>query len=172
MEKVVTKRTLVLFISIVLIATSSQAENSQEPDTQKIDGYMKKAGQFYEMGKYAEAIAYYRKAADGGNAWGQNNLAWILATFKHSEFRNGELAVCYALKAVEQEPKNAAFVQTLAAAYARNNEFDKAVETQRRVLTLLQDEHTVSKELRELLQKDHKEKLTLYQNQNAYIDEN
>ena len=163
--------TSVLIISVILAATISHAENAQKPGRQEIDGYMRKAAQLYEGENYTEAIEWYRKAADCGNAWGQNNVAWILATFKMPEHRDGKLAVFYALKAVEQEPKNAAFIRTLAAAYARNREFDKAVRTQKSVIALLQDESNLSRELREFLQNDHKEKLERYQQDKAYVDE-
>jgi len=171
MKKFLTVLTIVLMLAVIFRATVTFPENARQPSRQEIDGYMKKAAQLYDEGSYAEAITWYHKAADHGNAWGQNNLAWILATFRIPGFRDGTRAVLYALKATEQEPNNPAFVRTLAAAYARNGEFDKAVEVQNRVRVLLQKKNNLSEELREFLRQDHREKLELYQQHTAYVDE-
>jgi hypothetical protein len=59
-----------------------------------------------------------------------NNLAWDLAASPRPELRNGRQAVQLASKAVEltgqQEP---VLIGTLAAAYAEDGQFAKAVET-------------------------------------------
>ncbi|MEM7100876.1 MAG: hypothetical protein AAF541_21630 [Pseudomonadota bacterium] len=80
-----------------------------------------------------QALQWSAKAAGSGDAQAQNDYAWLLATSKYSELRNGVLAVNTALQAVAQEPI-AAYLDTLAAAYAEAGNFEKAVETQQRAI--------------------------------------
>ena len=62
-----------------------------------------------------------------------NELAWIFATAAEPAFRDGRRAVESALRACElSQWKNASSLDTLAAAYARNGEFKKAIEWQRK----------------------------------------
>lgn len=66
-----------------------------------------------------------------------NSFAWIYATYDVEEVRDPKLAVEYAIRACrltnyEHRPA----VDTLAAAYARAGEFDKAVEMQQRALQM------------------------------------
>ena len=138
---------------------------------EQADECMKQAGQAYAAEQFAEAIALYRQAADLGNVWGQNNVAWIYATFKKAQFRDGALAVTYALKATMQEPENAAFVRTRAAAYARAGEFDKASAAQQKFIELLADDHVLTDAVKADLRDDHAAKLKLYQHHEAYVDD-
>lgn len=65
-----------------------------------------------------------------------NSKAWILATSSQAGYRNAKEAVVLALKAVKI---NAGIdsLDTLAAAYAANGQFDEAVSTQKQVVHLL-----------------------------------
>ncbi|PID56694.1 hypothetical protein CSB45_10730 [candidate division KSB3 bacterium] len=157
-------------VAVLLAVMGTAALQAEELTSKDVDVLMRKASEAYKAEQIAEAIEFYRQAADWGNAWGQNNLAWILATFRQEKFRNGSLALYYARKAADQEPKNPAFVRTLAAAYARIGDFDKAVALQKRMLELTEAVTTLSDELKETIRADHQGKLDLYQRGYAYID--
>ena len=80
--------------------------------------------------KYGEAINFYKKALklDPKFPWSANNLAWELSTCPDEKVRNGSLAIKYSKMALENTKVDIAdFYGTLAAAYAANAEYDKAV---------------------------------------------
>ena len=83
-----------------------------------------------------EALNWYRKAADQGYANAQNNAAIILLMSLNPELRNPRAALYYANKAVESYKYNVIFLRTLAEAQFVNEEFDRAVETMLRVVSL------------------------------------
>jgi tetratricopeptide (TPR) repeat protein len=57
-----------------------------------------------------------------------NWLAWLLATCEDTKYRNGSKAVEMALKSLSINESNAQ-LDTLAAAYVENKEFEKAIQT-------------------------------------------
>ena len=63
-------------------------------------------------------------------------LAWIKATSKDAQLRNGPEALQLAKRAVELAPSDADFHQVLAAAYAENRQFENAISSARRALKL------------------------------------
>ena len=68
-------------------------------------------------------------AADPTFFWSYNDLAWHMAAAEIPTERNGGVAVSYALKACELDCYQYwGVLDTLAAAYAENGQFDKAVE--------------------------------------------
>ncbi len=71
-----------------------------------------------------------------------NNQAWILATTADKRYRNGAKAIMLAQKAVELKPDVASF-DTLAAAYAAVDNFEAAIDTQKKAIQkLLQADQT------------------------------
>ena len=80
--------------------------------------------------KIATALYWFERAASVGHAGGENNAAWILATSRHDRIRNGTLALHLAQRAVAQD-ESPGTLDTLAAAYAENGDFARAVDTQR-----------------------------------------
>jgi len=95
-------------------------------------------GVIYRLkGQYDKAISDFNKAIEMNplDAEGYNNLAWLLATAKTPSFRNGKRAVALALKACElSDWRDAEYVDTLAAGYARAGDFDKAVQWEEKAL--------------------------------------
>ena len=89
--------------------------------------------------KTATALYWFERAASLGHAGGENNAAWILATSRHDRIRNGTLALHLAQRAVAQD-ESPSTLDTLAAAYAENGDFARAIDTQRRAVAALASE--------------------------------
>ena len=91
-----------------------------------------------------EALALFRKAAGPqhpATLVAMNDLAWLLATSDAATIRNGTNAVELAEAAVAgTSRKNPDFLDTLAAAYAETQQFDKAVAVEQEAITQYQTE--------------------------------
>jgi TPR repeat protein len=74
-----------------------------------------------------EAIGWLARAAPE-SARAANDYAWILATSRHAEVRDGTRALVLAQRAVA-EARSAIYLDTLAAAYAELRRFERAVAT-------------------------------------------
>jgi len=109
-----------------------------------------------------KAIGFLRKAARTGDANTNNQLAWLLATSRNAALRDGAAAVNYAQSAVAalQTP---ATLDTLAAAYAENRQFDEAIRTQTEALGMLDDDPAQAPR-----QSDYRARLSAYQRREAW----
>jgi tetratricopeptide (TPR) repeat protein len=98
-----------------------------------------RANAWVNKGQYDLALSDFNKAVemDPTDVLALNSFAWFLATCTESKYRDGKQAVKLAQKALGLE-KNAAFFDTLAAAYAEDNSFDDAVKTQEMAIKLLE----------------------------------
>lgn len=99
-----------------------------------------------------------------------NNVAWFLSTLSDNSLFNTEFAIELA-KSVVDDPEFSdrfAFVDTLAAAYAADGQFDIAVETQTRAIELLK---TSSEEDDSVLDEmeSFQERLALYLDGKPYV---
>ena len=103
------------------------------------------SAQFYNIrgiahinkGQYDQAISDYTKALEINPklAEAYNEFPWLLATAKEPRIRNGKKAVELALRACElSDWKNPNYLDTLAAAYARVDDFSNAIKWQEKAL--------------------------------------
>jgi tetratricopeptide (TPR) repeat protein len=97
-------------------------------------------------GEYESAVVDLTKVLEllPSNPQALNELAWILSTCKTGEVRDGRRSVELAQKAVEiTKSKNPQYLDTLAAAYAETGQFDLAVKTQQKAISLLTDQEEI-----------------------------
>ncbi len=91
------------------------------------------------QGKTADAVIQWREAVrlQPNRIVLLNQLAWVLATCPAESIRNGAEAVDLARRAVRlSDGRDAAILDTLAAAYAETGRFSEAVETVERAVSL------------------------------------
>lgn len=104
-----------------------------------VDAYVLRGKSHQQLGRYDLSLADYRKAIelDPLKAEFHNNLAWLLATCPDPQHRDGPQAVSAATRACELTSwKDAGFLDTLAATYARSGNFEKALEYQQQAIDL------------------------------------
>ena len=86
-----------------------------------------------------EGLAYWRQALskDPDNLQVLNDFAWVLATSHDETLRNGNVALPLAEHAVAlTSAREPALLGTLAAVYAENGRFDKAIELELQAVEL------------------------------------
>lgn len=91
------------------------------------------------LGRTGDAVASYRRAVElaPDEPAVLNSLAWLLATHAESRHRHGADAVRLALHACElTDFGDPSLLDTLAAAYAEAGQFDQAVQTITRAITM------------------------------------
>ena len=96
---------------------------------------------------YSCAIEQYELAVNSNPSSGhaRTNLAWVLATAPTPHYRNGERAVQLATEAVAVAERqgvlteNLGYLVALAAAHGETGDFDRAVQTIDRVLSLVDE---------------------------------
>ncbi|MBO6555665.1 MAG: SEL1-like repeat protein [Pseudomonadales bacterium] len=84
---------------------------------------------------FIEAAKWYGLASEQGDAIAANRLAWLLATCPIDEICDGNAALEYAGLAIKAD-RSASNLDTLAAAYARVGEFDRALSVVNEILAL------------------------------------
>ena len=101
------------------------------------------------VGQWEEAAEDYRQAIKQSPKLGRayRGAAWLMATCPEENYRNAELALQSARKAVQLDGNgDYAYLDTLAAALANAGEYEDAVATQERALQIAPD--AVMEELR------------------------
>ena len=120
------------------------------------------------LGRYGPAVVEYEQAlaVDPGLPSARNNLAWTLATCGDAAVRNGARAVALAEAANQAAGgKDAAILDTLAAAYAEAGRFADAVRTAQAALELVKGAGQ-AEPARQI-----QERLQLYQSGRPYHEE-
>ena len=100
-----------------------------------------------------------------------NNIAWLFATTDNPDLADFSQALELSQQVVAEPAyaTNYVYVDTLAAAYAANGQFENAVETQKTALELLLESHeNADSEHPEL--DNFKTRLSLFQNQQRYVE--
>ena len=82
---------------------------------------------------FIEATKWYRLVAEQGNVLAANRLAWLMAVCPVKEVCDGNVALEFAALAVQKE-RSATNLDSLAAAYARVGDFDRALQVINEVL--------------------------------------
>ncbi len=122
-------------------------------------------GFVYNMkGQYDEAILDFTAALKINPKYAEayNELGWLLATTKEPRVRNGKKAVELALRACElSDWKKPDYLDTLAAAYARVDDFDNAIKWQEKALQLFEKGEKA----------EAQERLNLYQKHRPWLSD-
>lgn len=121
--------------------------------------------------EYERAIADYDEARrlDPKNLEPWNAEAWIAATCLQTRFRDGKKAVHYATKACElTDWKDARVLDTLAAAYAEDGDFENAVKWEGKALKLLP---RATDDMGRMSEHDFRFRLDLFKAHKPYHDE-
>jgi tetratricopeptide (TPR) repeat protein len=132
-------------VALLLVARVTSAQQSESKttidDTERLMFQMVEAASNYVKNRqYAEAVRTYEQAlqmkpnpsdisASKARRWAQNNLAWLLANCTQEPVRDGARAVALAQQIVASYPRDVAYLDTLAAAYAEVGRFEDAIRT-------------------------------------------
>ena len=119
----------------------------------------------WASGDSVAAVKQYKRVLQIKPDWTTpaNSLAWILATDVNESIRNGDEAVHWARLACKGEGReNPEYLDTVAAAYAEAGNFEQAVQTAQRALSLARAGGDIS------LIKDLEYRLHLYRSGKAF----
>ncbi len=129
-----------------------------ELDPKFMPAFINRGFAYKRTKKFKLAVQDYDQALElvPASASAQNDLAWLLATCEEEDFLDGERSLELALSACRTvKYRNPEYLDTLAAAYARTGDFEKAVETVSTAIELFGEgtEHQASKQRQELYRK-------------------
>lgn len=112
-----------------------------------------------------QAAYWYQKAEDAGLEEARNNRVWLLATCARADQRDPAQAMRLAAYMIENHERLGAFeLDTLAAVFAANRDFDRATEYQQTALSRLDDAQASERD-------GMQARLALYRNGQAYVDD-
>jgi len=139
--------------------------HSGDPKDKRLAYFLYNRGYAYEhAGRIKEALAEYQKTIELDSVYpdAHGNSAWILATHPDAAIRNATKALEYALiEAKRTKMESAASLDTLAAAYAANGQFDEARHHQ---------QQAVSKAGSPEDKREFTERLRLYELNKPYVE--
>ncbi|MDT0594386.1 hypothetical protein [Glaciecola petra] len=117
-----------------------------------------------------KGTAILMQAAEQNNPLQTNNIAWFLSTLDDNPFTPPDYAVTLAERIIE-DPENSerhTYVDTLAATYAAKGQFELAIETQEKAISLIADlTWSEDEKAQELV--EFKERLELYQQKQSAV---
>lgn len=122
-----------------------------------------RAPKSYACGDYGSELADITEALrqSPNDAGRFRSLAWFLATCPHAKYRDGAKAVENGARAVEMDPTNHCFCDTLAAAYAEVGDFNRAEAWQEKAIELASTEEDKNA---------YRRRLELYSRRQPYRD--
>lgn len=128
--------------------------------------YHNRANTWSLQGEYVRALNDYQKATqfDPEYASAYNGWAWILATCPQEGLRDPKQGLALAQKACTLDNQEWKHYGTLAAAWAEQGDFEKAVKAQKKSISMLPD--TASKEDRD----GSEEQLKTFENDQPWRD--
>jgi tetratricopeptide (TPR) repeat protein len=136
----------------------------------KSEETFQKGQKLFSSGDFKGAIPLLKEGADHGYPGPQNSLAWLYATAKLPEARDGEKAVEYAEKAVSTAKTYHPYLDTLAAALARNGSFSKAKQIEGHALSALENDKNLPDNVKSEKRKRYQARLILYSQGQAYTE--
>jgi tetratricopeptide (TPR) repeat protein len=118
-------------------------------------------------GDWAGSIVTLRRAVDieDESKEASNHLGWLLATAPDAEWRNGEEAVQLTQRFADNPNASAAFLDTLAAAYAETQQWDKGIAILERAIARAKEEGQAS------LEAECQRRLEMYRRQEPFRDQ-
>lgn len=137
-------------------------------EREKDEEALQEGQKYLRSGDFKSAEDRFKTAADRGYPLAQNSLAWVYATANSVEVRDGRKAIEYAERATAAVRRHD-FLDTLAAARARNGEFSKACETQREALALL-EKSNINENAKWAAVQRYQARLQLYTQGKAYVE--
>jgi tetratricopeptide (TPR) repeat protein len=122
-----------------------------------------------QSGNFMAGMAQWQRAADKGHHGAQNSLAWIHAADKNPALHDGKKAVAYAEKATASA-RHYTYLDTYAAALARDRQFDRAVKIEQEAIGLLEKDTGLPEANREAALQRFRKRLALYMSGQPYAD--
>ncbi len=133
-------------------------------DPQNAAAYTNRGDAYADKGRFPQAASDYRSAIriDPNLGRAYQSAAWLMATCPDEQYRNPQLALQAANRAIELDGRegNYRYLDTLAAAFACNERFDEAIATLEEAIESAPDD----------LQEAYSERLELYRADEPYLD--
>lgn len=132
-------------------------------DPESATAYVDRADLHAALGNWERAAGDYRVAIRIDNTMGRayQNVAWLMATCPVERFRNPELAIRAAQRAIELEGQTPLGWDTYAAALASAGHFAKAAQAQEKAI----------RSAPEAEKADFQTRLALYQQQRPFVEQ-
>ena len=132
-------------------------------DPSNAEAYTLRGDAYGDQGRFTQAANDYRTAIRVDPNYGRayHSAAWLMATCPDARYRNAQLALDSARKAIELDGReDYRYLATLAAALANAGEYEQAARQQEEVVEMAPQEYA----------ERHRQRLELYQRQEPYRD--